>query len=136
MDPPPKAPEQEDLGNRTTADISVSDDETLELEDVLLPLGQGNKPALEVVQEVIQAHNSIKTVTDTTKKSVEVLHQFVGDQEGRVPDLGPAPKLTIGSLMPIGEEGETGPINKSMVANLAAKCNCIELVLVQIVVHQ
>ena len=107
------------------------------MEDVLLPLGEGNKPALEVVQEVIQAHNRIKTTTtDTTKKSVEVLYHYVGDQDGRVPDLGPAPKLTIGSLMPSGEEGETGPIHKAMIANLAAKGNCIELVLVQIVMHQ
>ena len=46
--------------NRTTADISLSDDE---VEDVLLPLGLGDKPALAVVQDVIQAHNRIKAPT-------------------------------------------------------------------------
>ena len=43
--------------------------------------------------------------------------------------------MTVGSLMPVGEEGETGPIDHTMVANLATRGNCIELVLVQIVVY-
>ena len=84
---------------------------------------------------MIQAHNRIKAPADDAKKSVEMLHQFVGDKDGRVPELGPAAKMTIGSLMPAGEEGETGPIDKTMIANLASKGNRIELVLVQIVMH-
>ena len=123
---------KENPGNRTTADISLSDDEEI-TEEVLLPLGLKDKPTLTVVQEVIQAHNRIHGSDES--KSVEVLHHHVGEHEGRVPDLGPAAKMTIGSLMPAGEEGETGPIDQTMVANLATRGNCIELVLVQIVIH-
>ena len=87
--------------------------------DRFLPLGLKDKPTLAVVQEVIQAHNRIHGSEEN--KSVELLHQHVGEHEGRVPELGPAAKMTVGSLMPVGEEGETGPIDHTMVANLATR---------------
>ena len=84
--------EPDNPGNRTTADISSEDSE--DIEEVLLPLGLSDKPALEVVQEVIQAHNRIKAPSEDNKKSVEMLHHHMDDKEGRVPELGPAAKMT------------------------------------------